>query len=145
MRKRFSKVEARAIGNAIGIDWRRTSLDEFTKGLAVELEHRDVTGGDPYTTGRIAASHLRELRDYYTRLAKMERQNPRLYELVVDIRESKNLFPIVTHVFRGRTKQEARHYFESHLSSDKFMRDCVQKGVFAGSVQCRTTVRWRVA
>jgi hypothetical protein len=44
----------------------------------VELEHgtRDpetnVTGDDAITTGKIALAHLREIPDYYTRLAVME-------------------------------------------------------------------------
>ena len=47
-------------------------------GLGVELEHgrrdpeTDVTGDDPLTTGKIALAHLREIPDYYTRLAAME-------------------------------------------------------------------------
>jgi hypothetical protein len=47
-------------------------------GLDVELEHgthdpeTDVTGDDPIVTGKIALAHLRELPDYYTRLAVME-------------------------------------------------------------------------
>lgn len=47
-------------------------------GLDVELEHgaRDpetnVTGDDELTTGKIAWAHLKELPDYYTRLAVME-------------------------------------------------------------------------
>lgn len=47
-------------------------------GLDVELEHgtkdpgTDVTGDDPVMTGKIALAHLRELPDYYTRLAIME-------------------------------------------------------------------------
>jgi hypothetical protein len=46
--------------------------------MQVELEHgqRDpetnVTGDDPILTGKIALAHLRELPDYYTRLAAME-------------------------------------------------------------------------
>ena len=47
-------------------------------GLGIELEHgrRDpatnVTNDDPVVTGKIALAHLRELPDYYTRLADME-------------------------------------------------------------------------
>ena len=46
--------------------------------MDVELEHgardpdTDVTGDDPLLTGKIALAHLRELPDYYTRLARME-------------------------------------------------------------------------
>ena len=45
----------------------------------VELEHgsrspeTNVTNDDPVTTGKIALAHLREIPDYYTRLAEMER------------------------------------------------------------------------
>lgn len=48
-------------------------------GLAVELEHglhddqTNVTGDDEIVTGKIALAHLKEIRDYYTRLAIMER------------------------------------------------------------------------
>ena len=31
-----------------------------------------MTGDDPIATGKIALAHLREMPDYYTRLAKME-------------------------------------------------------------------------
>jgi hypothetical protein len=47
------------------------NVDEFMKGLAEEQEHTDVTGGDPATTAKIALVHLKELPDYYTRLAQM--------------------------------------------------------------------------
>jgi hypothetical protein len=64
----------------IGIDFSTTpfSIDEFCAGINVELEHgrRDpetnVTGDDPILTGKIALAHLREMPDYYTRLAEME-------------------------------------------------------------------------
>jgi len=46
--------------------------------MDVELEHglhdprTNVTHDDPVTTAKIALAHLRELPDYYTRLARME-------------------------------------------------------------------------
>lgn len=43
-------------------------------GMAVELEHRDVTHGDFTKTARIAAAHLCESPRYYQELAKMERR-----------------------------------------------------------------------
>ena len=52
-------------------------------GLAVELEHgsqdpaTDVTHDDEFITGKIALAHLREISDYYTRLAAMERDAER--------------------------------------------------------------------
>ena len=77
---RFTTEEARRIGESIGIDWAVSPfpVEEFRMGLAVELEHgahdpeTDVTGDDPVLTGKIAWAHLKELPDYYTRLAIME-------------------------------------------------------------------------
>ena len=50
-------------------------------GLEVELEHgthdpeTNVTGDDPVRTGKIALARLRELPDYYMRLAVMEAED----------------------------------------------------------------------
>lgn len=77
---RFSVEHARELGNEIGIDWATSpfSVEQFRMGLEVELEHgahdpeTNVTGDDPVLTGKIAWAHLKELPDYYTRLAAME-------------------------------------------------------------------------
>jgi len=79
-RKGFTVDEAREIADRLGIDYTDGpfDLDQFRIGMDVELEHgthdpeTDVTGDDPITTGKIALAHLRELPDYYTRLAVME-------------------------------------------------------------------------
>jgi hypothetical protein len=76
----FTIDDARRIGTAIGIDWESSpfGVEQYLLGLEVELEHgaRDpetnVTNDDELTTGKIAWAHLKELRDYYTRLAVME-------------------------------------------------------------------------
>jgi hypothetical protein len=77
---KFDTVEARRIAAEIGIDWGAVPFDieQFRMGLEVELEHgahdpeTDVTHDDPVLTGKIAWAHLKELPDYYTRLAAME-------------------------------------------------------------------------
>jgi hypothetical protein len=82
---RFSSDDARAIGEQIGIDWSTApfDVDEFRAGLGVELEHgrhdpaTNVTDDDELMTGKIAWAHLNEFPDYYTRLAKMERDAER--------------------------------------------------------------------
>ena len=78
--KNFSTSDARTVGEQLGIDWAssRFDVEQFRAGMDVELEHgtrdpdTDVTGDDPQLTGKIALAHLRELTDYYTRLARME-------------------------------------------------------------------------
>lgn len=81
MHKEFTPEEAKKIGEEIGVDFTKFSLEEFCKGLAVELEHgsmwgeeTNVTKDDPHFTGRIAWAHLKEIPDYYTRLEKMEKE-----------------------------------------------------------------------
>jgi hypothetical protein len=80
VRVTFDPVEAAEVATRLGLDFAAApfSLDEFRRGMEVELEHgrRDpatnVTGDDPLTTGKIALAHLHEMPDYYTRLARME-------------------------------------------------------------------------
>ena len=79
-RRGFTEMQARAIAALIGLDLNGAAFDVnmFRRGLDVELEHgrRDpqtnVTDDDPLITGKIAWAHLKELPDYYTRLAAME-------------------------------------------------------------------------
>lgn len=81
-RRHFSREEARSVGEQLGIAWSSSpfDLEQFRVGMDVELEHgtrdpgTDVTGDDPVLTGKIALAHLRELPDYYMRLARMERE-----------------------------------------------------------------------
>lgn len=83
--KRFTVEEARRIGEQVGIDWDAApfDVDQFRRGLGVELEHglRDpstnVTGDDPVMTAKIALAHLNEFPDYYTRLERMEEEAKR--------------------------------------------------------------------
>ena len=78
--KHFTIEEAKKIGDDLGIDWDKFDVEQFRRGLEVELEHgkRDlatnVTDDDPILTGKIALAHLNEFPDYYTRLEKMEKK-----------------------------------------------------------------------
>ena len=78
--KRISIDQTKKVGTKLKIDWKQVDLDEFRRGLEVELEHgaRDpqtnVTNDDMALTGKIAWAHLKEFRDYYTRLDLMEKK-----------------------------------------------------------------------
>jgi len=80
MPQKITKEEAEKIGGDLGIDWSRFDVEQFRRGMDVELEHgtRDaktnVTNDDMLTTGKIALAHLNEFPDYYTRLDKMEKE-----------------------------------------------------------------------
>jgi hypothetical protein len=77
-KQHFDFEEAKGIGEELGIDWSEFDVEQFRKGLEVELEHgaRDpqtnVSNDDPLITGKIALAHLKEFPDYYTRLSAME-------------------------------------------------------------------------
>ena len=78
VKKVFSLDEAKAVGEKIGVDWRKYSLEQFRAGMNVELEHgladedTNVTNDNPVVTGKIALAHLKEFPDYYIRLEQME-------------------------------------------------------------------------
>lgn len=82
-KNQFSFIEAKEIGDALGIHWDRFAVEQFRMGLNTELEHgrrdpvTDVTHDEPMLTGKIALAHLREIPDYYTRLAVMESEAER--------------------------------------------------------------------
>jgi hypothetical protein len=77
-KRQITAEEARSTGKRLGLDWGKIDLDQFRRGLEVELEHgardpeTDVTNDDLILTGKIAWAHLKEIRDYYTRLDQLE-------------------------------------------------------------------------
>lgn len=77
-RKNFTAEEAKKTGDGLGIGWDKFDVDQFRRGMDVELEHglcdpsTNVSNDDPTITGKIALAHLNEIPDYYDRLKKME-------------------------------------------------------------------------
>lgn len=78
-KRQFTTEEAKGIGDQLRVDWTTIPLEQFRKGLAVELEHgihdpaTNVTNDDPLLTGKIALAHLKEYPDYYDRLDQLEK------------------------------------------------------------------------
>lgn len=78
MKHHFTADEAKKVGESLGIDWSKFDVEQFRRGMDVELEHgkdnlvTNVTNDDMMMTGKIALAHLNEFADYYTRLDKME-------------------------------------------------------------------------
>ena len=74
----ISTEEAERLGGTLGVDWTKIPVEQFRRGLEVELEHgahdpdTNVTDDDMTVTGKIAWAHLKEFPDYYTRLDKLE-------------------------------------------------------------------------
>lgn len=70
--------EAKAVLGALDTRGMDIELEEFRRGLVVELEHgtmyaeANVTNNHPVLTGKIVLAHLKETLDYYKRLEVME-------------------------------------------------------------------------
>ncbi|EKD49916.1 MAG: hypothetical protein ACD_63C00013G0002 [uncultured bacterium] len=85
-KQNFTPEEAKEIGEKIGIKWDKFNIEQFRRGMEVELEHgtvapnTNVTDDDPITTGKIALAHLNEFLDYYDRLQKMEKEAEKHWE-----------------------------------------------------------------
>lgn len=73
---KFSKEQVERIIKELGAD---VSVDALIKGMTVELEHKDLTGGDPKETAQIAIAHLKEDPAYYDKLSKMEKKNAKQF------------------------------------------------------------------
>lgn len=69
----FSKDEIADIAKKLNIDFSKFSLEDFTTGINIELEHgtinkdTNVTNDDLETTAKIALAHLNEFPNYYNK------------------------------------------------------------------------------
>lgn len=68
----FTVLQVQELGNQMHLDWDTIPLGEFHKGMNMELEHSDITKGDPIMTAMIAIRHIKEKKDYYTRMSLFE-------------------------------------------------------------------------
>lgn len=86
-KKKFTVDEAKTVGDQLGIKWDKFDVDQFRRGMDVELEHgtqdptTNVTNDDPIMTGKIALAHLNEFPDYYDRLEQMEEEAEEFWEI----------------------------------------------------------------
>lgn len=53
-------------------------------------------------------------------------------------------YPVVDHIFNGRSFKEAQGYYNAHLKSDAFFSGCVEKQCFDSSVKCIEQHRYEV-
>jgi hypothetical protein len=80
LKESVSTKEARAIGDRLGVDWKKVPLDQLRMGINAELEEHDtddpktdvIKGKPKETAAKIALAHIREKSDYYTRIKDIE-------------------------------------------------------------------------
>lgn len=71
-------ISLKDVLNKINKSQQQYNIDEFKKGMDVEMEHgkvdpeTNVTNNDPIMTGKIALAHIKESPRYYEKLEKME-------------------------------------------------------------------------
>lgn len=77
----LTEEHVRATGEEIGIDWKQVEFTpaDLKRGILVEYEHSDdadtkVLDFNLHDTAKVAWRHLKEMSDYYDRLAKMEKK-----------------------------------------------------------------------
>jgi hypothetical protein len=82
--------EAKIIQEHVGGEALDITVEEFQRGLEIELEHgiqfqdANVTNNHPLLTGKIVLAHLKETLDYYTRLEVAELEGDVLKALMSD-------------------------------------------------------------
>ena len=80
--------EAEILRELVGGEALEVSVEEFQRGLEIELEHgigfsdANVTNNHPILTGKIVLAHLKETLDYYTRLEVAELEGDLLKALI---------------------------------------------------------------
>lgn len=79
IKKAVTSAEAKNIWNKLWIKKDNVNPKEFTMWMNVEREHgslvspeTNITKDKPLMTGKIAWAHLKEMKNYYTKLDKME-------------------------------------------------------------------------
>ena len=117
--KNVTREQAYQIGEALMVNWNVIDINQFKRGLEVELEHgsidakTDVTHNDMILTGKIALAHLNELSDYYTRLETIENVNTKVAN---NIKEEKNF---KSSLFAGLVVGGAFMLFTNYLKKKK--------------------------
>jgi len=86
---KISSNEAKTILSEINIEEMKVDIDEFRRGLEVELEHglqfkdANVTNNHPILTGKIVLAHLKES-SYYYKLLEVAELEGDLMEAIMD-------------------------------------------------------------
>lgn len=66
--RKSGEAICKQIGDAMGLDWNKYSLDEFCDGMFHEEEHADVVDYNQEKVARIVLQHLDEDPEYYSHL-----------------------------------------------------------------------------
>ena len=106
--------EAKVILKEVNVEGMNIDLDDFCRGLEVELEHglrfkdANVTNNHPLLTGKIVLAHLKETLDYYKRLEVAELEGDLLKALVAkDLAKIEKLYKELSEAKRILSQAES--------------------------------------
>ena len=107
--------EAEIILSNVNTDKMKVPLEEFRRGLEVELEHglrfkdANVTNNHPLLTGKIVLAHLKEMMDYYERLEVAELEGDLLKATIAnDAVKIKKYFKRLAEAKQALSKAESK-------------------------------------
>lgn len=110
-----SAAEAEIILKALNVQDLDIPLEDFRRGLEVELEHgtmfpdANVTNNHPILTGKIVLAHLRESLDYYPRLEVAELEGDLLKAMRAgDLEKAQRKYQALLQARRELAEVEAR-------------------------------------
>ncbi|UCH80176.1 MAG: hypothetical protein JSW20_10570 [Nitrospiraceae bacterium] len=113
-----SEEEASTILEIVNTKSMEIPLEEFRKGLEVELEHgtrfddANVTNNHPVLTGKIVIAHLKETMDYYRRIDVAEMEGDLLKAI-----QSKNI---------GKIQAKYKSLIEAQKALNKAVEDQIK-------------------
>jgi DNA-binding Xre family transcriptional regulator len=106
--------ETKVILKEVNVEGMNIDLDDFCRGLEVELEHglrfkdANVTNNHPILTGKIVLAHLKETLDYYKRLEVAELEGDLLKALVAkDLAKIEKLYKELSEAKRILSQAES--------------------------------------
>jgi phage head maturation protease len=126
---RFSKDDSKRIGDKLNIDWNKINIDEFQRGLEIELEHgkknpqTNITDDDEILTGKIALAHLNEFHNYYSKkegLSKLENELQKVHVYVKTPSEA----PSGSQIYTG---EKGGKYYETEEITNRTQREKIER------------------
>ena len=67
----FTAEDVRTVESYLGMGLSPSDAERLLEGMNIELEHCDVTHGDPLLTAQITLAHLKEDNLYYEKLKQV--------------------------------------------------------------------------
>jgi hypothetical protein len=68
---KITLAQAKRVGDKLGVNWDKVDLNELRMGIQEEAEHKSLVGNSMTAWAKVSLSHLKERKDYYSRLRRV--------------------------------------------------------------------------